>query len=256
MKVLIIEDELIAANRLRTQLLELRPDYFILKIIDSVEDSIHWFQTNPHPDVVFLDIQLSDGISFEIFEKVKTDSLIIFTTAFDEYAIRAFELHAVDYLLKPISIEKLSQAIDKLEKHQNAFNSGSHISQLNSLLQTFKNKDRTPYRIRFLINKNDGYVPVLAEDIAYFYTQNDNLYLITKKGDSHVLNFTLEALQEELDPLRFWRANRSYLVSSDCIVKAHNYFNYRIKLEIHPKPSEDVIISRQRVNNFKKWFNR
>ncbi|MCG8700027.1 MAG: LytTR family DNA-binding domain-containing protein [Bacteroidales bacterium] len=254
MKALIIEDEIHAARRIQSYLTELRPNFKIVDILDSIEDSVQWFNSNEHPDVIFLDIQLSDGLSFEIFKQVSTESLIVFTTAFDEYAVKAFELNCIDYLLKPIAKEKLEYALAKLEKYSQRMHPFNSNSQLLQLMNIFQNN--TPsYRNRFLISKPDEYIPLLINDVAYFYTQNEKVFLVTHQGCDYSIKYSLETLENELDPELFWRANRSYIVSLKSIKSAQNYFNYKIKLILDPPSQHDVIVSKKKVNDFKNWFN-
>ena len=255
MNVLIIEDEKSAALRLVKQINELRPDYKITASLDSIESAVEWLSQNSHPDLIFLDIQLSDGLSFAIFEKVKIKVPVIFTTAFDAYAIKAFELNSIDYLLKPVSSEQLSRALDKFESIKEIYQTNTLEDKLVSMLQVVQNKQREPYRERLLIPQHDGYIQVLTEDVAYFYVENNCVYIVTRSNETHTLHYSLDKLEEELDPAVFYRANRSFIVSAGCVKKAHNYFNYKMKLEVIPKTTKEIIISRQKVSDFKKWFN-
>ena len=183
MRVLIIEDEPIAATRLQNMIKQLHPDFEIVDILDTVESSIEWFNVNIHPDLVFLDIELADGLSFHIFENVKTESPVIFTTAFDNYAIRAFELHCIDYLLKPVNIEKLESAILKLEKQKFVFSANNLEKYLSSLI-TGVNKQTQSYRSRFLISRPDGYIPVNIDEVAYFFSENEQTFIKTYNNKS------------------------------------------------------------------------
>lgn len=253
MKVLIIEDEGIAANRLKNMLAEVKPDSVVLDILDSVEASVDWLNNNPDPDLILLDIELSDGLSFEIFNQVSTKSPVIFTTAYNEYAIRAFELNCIDYLLKPISSDKLAQSIDKLDKFKHLFSTKMFVGQIKQLMDAF-NEDEKDYRTKFLISRSDGYLPVFVNEVAYLFTENEKTYIVTVNNEKHQIDFTIEKLQEELDPELFWRANRAFIVSAQSIKKAHNYFNYKLKLELVPSAKKDVIVSRVKVQEFKEWF--
>lgn len=253
MNVLIIEDEKAAAVRLKNQISTLKPEIKILECLDSVENAIKWFNQNPTPDLIFLDIQLSDGLSFDIFEQVEINTPVIFTTAYDEYAIKAFELNSIDYLLKPIHIDKLSLSFQKLESTQELYSSGltehSFLNQLSSYLS-----GKELYRSRFLIPQPDGYVPVMAGDIAFIHMDNKCVIITTHKNKKYCFRYSLDKLEQELDPSLFWRANRTYIVSDKAIVKVHNYFNYKLKLEINPSPETDVVISRKKVSEFKNWY--
>lgn len=252
MNVLIIEDEGIAATRLKNMLAEVKPGAMILNILDSVEDSVSWLSENPEPDLILLDIELSDGLGFEIFKQTQISSPVIFTTAYNEYALRAFDLNCIDYLLKPISADKLAQALDKLEKFSYLFSHRLHERQITQLKNAFSGEKN--YRTKFLIDRSDGYLPIFTDDVAFIYTENEKTYLTTANNEIYQIDFTIEKLQEELDPAIFWRANRAFIVSAQSIKKAHNYFNYKLKLELAPPSKKDVIVSRAKVQEFKTWF--
>jgi len=254
MDVLIIEDEKAAAKRLINQLAEIRHDYRVLECIDTVEYAINWFNANPLPDLVFLDIQLADGTCFEIFEQVRSEIPVIFTTAYDSYAIKSFELNSIDYLLKPVSIDKLSRALDKFDTLQDYFQKNLPSTEIINKLSAFIT-NKKPYKSRFLIPQPDGYLPLLTDDISYFYFESNKVYIISKTGEKYNFNYSLDRLEKELDPNLFYRANRSFIVSVSSIKKIHNYFNYKIKLELMPSSRKELIISRLRVNGFKKWYN-
>lgn len=254
MKILVIEDEKAAATRLVNQIKTLKPNAVILDCIDSVESAIKWFNRNPNPDLIFLDVQLSDGLCFEIFESLYINIPVIITTAYDEYAIKAFELNCVDYLLKPISVEKLSQSLHKLESTKKLFYSeNTERSFINRLTEYLSGKE--PYRSRFLIPQHDGYVPIMAEEIAYFSFDSKSVIITTHENTKFNFRYSLDKLENELDPSVFWRANRTYILSDKSIVKVHNYFNYKLKLELSPLPDFEVVISRKRVSEFKDWYN-
>jgi two-component system LytT family response regulator len=174
------------------------------------------------------------------------------TTAYDEYAIKAFELNCVDYLLKPISVEKLSQSLHKLESTKKLFYSETTENKFIYRLTEYLS-GKEPYRSRFLIPQHDGYIPVMAGDIAYFSFDNKNVIITTHKNAKFNFRYSLDKLENELDPSIFWRANRTYILSDKSIVKVHNYFNYKLKLELFPLPEADVVISRKRVSEFKDW---
>jgi DNA-binding LytR/AlgR family response regulator len=254
MNILIIEDEKAAATRLINQVITINPDAHILDCIDSVESAIKWLNRNPNPDLIFLDVQLSDGVCFEIFEKVQVNSPVIMTTAYNEYAIKAFELNSIDYLLKPISIEKLAQSLQKLETIKNLFYSETLGHSFIVRLTKYIN-GKEAYRSRFLIPQHDGFVPVMIDDIAYFSTDSKNVIITTHKNTKYAFRYSLDKLEEELEPNTFWRANRTYILSDKSIVKVHNYFNYKLKLELSPNVDADVVISRKRVSKFKEWYN-
>ncbi len=253
-KAIIVEDEGLAAERLQKLIKDVDPNIEILSIIDSVESSINWLRNNPPPDLLFLDIQLADGRSFEIFEHIKVQSPVIFTTAFDEYAIKAFELNSIDYLLKPIKIEELKNSIDKYRKIKEYFSESDLQNKVYNLLSSIKNEDKS-YKNRFLINKGDTLIPVSTNEIAYFYAEDKANFLITFNEQKYFVNYSLDTLQEMLDPKLFQRVNRQFILSVNSIKKVHNYFNYKLKIEVNPLIDKDIIISRANVVEFKKWMN-
>ena len=254
MNIVIIEDEKASYNRLSSQIKELNPEYEVIACIDTVESAIKWFTENPLPELIFLDVQLSDGVCFEIYEKINIEAPVIFTTAYDNYTMKAFELNSIDYLLKPVNIDKLSHSLDKFKTMKNLFKAGSFENQIQYFLNNQK-WGQKPYRLRFLIPQYDGYIPILVEDVSYFYAEDNYIIITTKKGGKHSFHYSLDKLEQELDPDFFWRANRSFIISANSIKKAHNYFNYKIKLELVPETSKEVIISRKKVHDFKLWFD-
>jgi two-component system LytT family response regulator len=254
MKVLIIEDEELAAKRLAQLLLELEPDMEIHGTIDSVKETVKHLQTGAVYDLLLLDIQLADGKSFSIFDHLKIDTPIIFTTAYDEYAIKAFELNSIEYLLKPINKEKLKAGLDKLRKIKDFYSLGPFQEQLKSL---FKNlhPNQAMYKTRFLVNKGDTLLPVNTSEIAYFYAEDKVLFLVTFENKRFLINHTLEELEHKLNPQHFFRVNRQFIVSVSSIQKVHNYFNYKLKLELKPDPQMEIIISKAKNTDFKNWMN-
>jgi len=255
MDVLIIEDEQLASKRLIKLIKAIDDTVNIIDVIDSVESSIEWFQNNEHPDLIFLDIQLSDGLSFNIFNKVEVNSSVIFTTAFDEFALQAFELNSVDYLLKPIDESKLKISIQKYKKVKQSFNKNEINFDSKKLLQALQKKE-PKYKTRFLVNKGSSLIVIDIEDVAYFYTEDKLVFIITNDNKRYSLNTTLDKLEKELEPQKLYRANRQYLVSVQSIKEIHNHFNYKLKLDLVPKPeSEDVVISKLKVSDFKNWIS-
>jgi len=255
MNTLIIEDEQLAANRLIKLIKAIDGNVNIIDVIDSVELSIEWFQKNKHPDLIFLDIQLSDGLSFNIFKKVEVNSPVIFTTAFDEFALKAFELNSVDYLLKPIDEFKLAQSIKKYKKVRSGFTKNEINFDAKKLLEALQ-KSEPEYKTRFLVNKGSSLIVVDIENIAYFFTEDKLVFITTNDNKKYSINTTLDKLEKELEPRKFYRANRQYLISVKSIKEIHNYFNYKLKLELNPKPvSEDIIISKSKVSDFKGWIS-
>jgi len=253
LKVLIIEDEQRAAERLKKMVLSIDSSIEVLKILDSIDNSVDWLKNNIHPDLIFLDIHLSDGLSFNIFKQITINCPIIFTTAFDQYALKAFEINSIDYLLKPIDKNKLEVSIEKYHSIKNSFTSETNID-LQKLLSSISNKTNT-FRSRFLINKNDSLLIINIREIAYFYSEDKVSFIMTKDKKRYMFDESLDTIINELDPSIFHRINRQIIVSIDSIVKINNFFNYKLKLELNPNAEHlNTVISRAKVKEFKEWL--
>ncbi|WP_075602533.1 LytR/AlgR family response regulator transcription factor [Saccharicrinis aurantiacus] len=252
---IIIEDEALSAQMLESMIKDLRPDWSYLKTFDSVNDSVAWLTDNEAPDIIFLDIQLSDGLCFSIFEKVKVDSAIIFTTAYDEHAMRAFELNSVDYILKPIKESLLVKAIEKLESAIDVFsNRQDHTEQYTDLLKELK-LNKKSYRKRFLVSRRDQMISVQLKEIAYIFFENKITYAIGFDGKRSIINFTLDKLEEELDPDMFIRANRQAIVNIEAISSLEQYFGGKLIVKLLPELDYKLMISRARASVFKDWLD-
>ena len=250
MDVLIIEDEFHAAERLKKLLKDLQPAIEVIDCIDSVEDAVTWFSNNKSPELVFMDIQLADGISFSIFELCKVKAPVIFTTAFDEYALKAFKVNSIDYLMKPIDEEELKASLEKFQHLESERKSFDWLSQI------VQNAEEKKYfKERFLIKKKEMYHVLLAEEIAYFYSEDSLSFIIDKEGKSHIYDTSLNVIEKELNPEKFFRINRKQIVQIDAIMGIHSYFNNRIKLDMNPSKKEDFIVSREKVKTFKNWLD-
>ena len=253
MKVVIIEDEAFAALRLKKMILDFNPDIIIMAELESVAESVKWFKTNPEPDLIFLDIHLEDDLSFAIFDQVNISSPVIFTTAFDEYAIKAFKLKSIDYLLKPIVHEELAAALKKYEQY-----SGLHSNavDLQSLYDLLINKDNK-YRERFSVSVGARIKMFEVSEIAYFFALGKGIYLRTFQGNSYNVDFTLDKLEEMLNPKVFFRINRKYLVNIGSIANMVAYSRSRVKLDLKPKADDelDTVVSIDRSAEFRKWIN-
>ncbi len=250
MRVLIIEDEKPASLKLQRMLYDLDDTITIAAILESVEESSNWFLNNPPPDLVFMDIQLDDGLCFEIFENININIPVIFTTAYDEYAIRAFRVNSVDYLLKPIKAEDLVKAVDKFRKIHGRKRDDSII---NSLLKQME----TGRRERFLIKIGQHYRPVQVADIHYFYIHEGCAFISRGGGRDYAIDFSLDRLEQMLDPKRFYRVNRNYIVNINAIKDIIAYSSSRLKLILDGQDeNHDVVVSRDRVADFKKWMDR
>ncbi|MBK7873160.1 MAG: response regulator transcription factor [Saprospiraceae bacterium] len=252
MNILIIEDEQPAAKRLVNLITGFRSQANILGMIDSVENAVKWLRSNPSPDLLFLDIQLADGLSFDIFNQVTVQSPAIFTTAYDQYTLKAFKLNSVDYLLKPIDPEELEQALTKFEQ----FFRQKVNYDLSAIQQMIQAMAQPQYKERFLVRVGQQMIYILVEEIRYFYSEDGLAYAKTVDNKKHLVDYTLEQLEEALDPKDFFRINRKVITHINAIQKIAPYFNSRLKLEMNPKADFDLIVSRERVNDFKNWLDR
>jgi len=255
MKILIIEDEELAAARMKQLLKELEPGCSLYGPFDTVTASIAHLKENRDYDLIFLDIQLADGKSFSIFESVRIDIPVIFTTAFDEYALQAFDLNSIDYLLKPVNRDKLRNSLEKFRKIRHFYGEESPNHRLYEMITELKSQVGTYYRDRFLISKGNAMIPVKAVEIACIYAEDKAVLLFTKEGKRYVIPNTIEELETSLDPRLFFRVNRQCIVSADVISKVHNYFNFKLKLELQPDPGIEIIVSRSRSAGFRGWMN-
>ena len=250
MKVIIIEDEKPSARRLQRMLEGLNVKTDVL--LHSVEESIEWFKNNSHPDLIFLDIQLSDGLSFEIFENIEIKSAIIFTTAYDEYALQAFKLNSIDYLLKPIDEDELKIAVkkykDRLPKQQPV------SLDFNDIKNLLVNPIEREYKKRFSVKVGQHIKLVNIDDIECFYSENKGTYLHTKDGRNYLIDLTLEQLESELEPHVFYRISRKYFININAIKDIISYTNSRLQIKLHSYKEQEVIVARERVKDFKNWL--
>jgi len=248
-EVIIIEDEKPAARRLQRMLS--KNNIEVQTMLHSVKEAIEWFSTHKHPDLIFLDIQLSDGLSFEIFEHIKTDSAIIFTTAYDEYALKAFKLNSIDYLLKPIDEEELEAAIHKFRNTQQS-SDNINIYELKTLLHATNKKS---YKTRFTAQVGQHLKLVEVSDIACFYSENKATYIHCFSGRNYPIEISLEQLEDELDPEKFFRINRKCILNINAIKDIVSYTNSRLEIKLENFDEYQLIVSRERVKNFKIWLN-
>lgn len=255
MTAIIIEDEKPSARRLNRMLEKLEVN--VLTTLHSVEDSKIWFSKNFHPEVIFLDIQLSDGLSFEIFEETDIKSAIIFTTAYDEYALQAFKLNSIDYLLKPIDEEELATAVKKYSEIKNTYGS-KHSQSVQLNLEDIKKLLVHPmerdYKKRFTIKVGQHLKMISIEEICCFYSENKGTYLQTTEGRNYLMETTLDQLENELSPETFFRVNRKFYVNINAIKDIISYSNSRLKVMLHQFNEEDIIVARERVKDFKSWL--
>ncbi|MBT8281377.1 MAG: LytTR family DNA-binding domain-containing protein [Muriicola sp.] len=251
MNVIIIEDEKPAARRLARMLSELGLE--ASKTLHSVEESLQWFQNNAHPDLIFLDIQLSDGLSFEIFELLEIKSAIIFTTAFDEYALQAFKLNSIDYLLKPIDEEELEKAVAKF-REQNSVASPKMAVDFEDIKKLLVNPIDREYKKRFTVRVGQHLKIIHADDVECFYSENKGTYAATTEGRSYLLDKPLEQLESELTPKLFFRVSRKYVININHIRDIISYTNSRLQIKLHKTTDQEIIVSRERVKDFKLWL--
>ncbi|MDE0771290.1 MAG: LytTR family DNA-binding domain-containing protein [Salibacteraceae bacterium] len=252
MRILIIEDEQPAARRLIKLLLEIDHSNEILEVLDSIEDAVAWLKIMPAPDLIFLDIELADGKSFEIFKQIEIQSPVVFATAYDQYAIDAFKVNGFDYLLKPIDPKLLSETIDRLILSKNQ-ESRLDFSNLEDLIKVSKAKKE--YKERFLIKVGEQlkYVPI--DRIAYFYSDSSTPYLQTREGRSYIVDFSLDELNSMLNPKDFFRISRKFIVHHSSISEISTWFNGRLKLSLNPTTKLETLVSRERVKEFKAWLD-
>lgn len=250
MKIIIIEDEKPAARRLKRMLNEMGME--VQTMLHSVEESIQWFINNEHPDLILLDIQLSDGLSFEIFKEVEIESNIIFTTAYDEYALKAFKLNSIDYLLKPIDNDELQNAIGKYRKLSESKNDlHFDINQIKKLLVNPLDKE---YKKRFTIKIGQHLKIVNTKSIECFYSENKATFLHTDSGNNYILDDALEQIEEQLDPTKFFKVSRKFIVNMDYIKDIISYTNSRLQVKLDNFKEMEIIVSREKVKDFKNWL--
>jgi two-component system, LytTR family, response regulator LytT len=250
MNILIIEDEKPAARLLQRKVEKLGLQ--IHHMLHSVEESIVWFNNNPHPDLIFLDIQLSDGLSFEIFEQIDIKSAVIFTTAYDEYALRAFKLNSIDYLLKPIDEEELEIAISKF-KNQFQKNTISNLD-FEAIKRMLVNPVEKEYKKRFSVKIGHQLKVIPIEEVECFYSENKGTYLHTLDNRDYLLDTTLEILENEINPKDFFRINRKFIIPLKSIKEIQVYTNSRLKIVLPSYKDDEVIVARERVSDFKEWI--
>jgi len=250
MNIIIIEDEKPSARRLQRMLSTLNLETEIM--LHSVEESIQWFNNNEHPDLIFLDIQLSDGLSFEIFEAIDIKSAVIFTTAYDEYALQAFKLNSIDYLLKPIDEVELTKAV---KKYQDRLPQKQAVTlDFNDIKKLLVNPLDREYKKRFSVKVGQHLKLINIEEIECFYSENKGTYLYTSEGRNYLLDTTLELLEQELEPQTFFRISRKYFVNINAIKDMVSYTNSRLQIKLNTYNEDEVIVARERVKDFKEWL--
>ncbi len=255
MNVIIVEDEYSATRNMLALLKEVENDINVLACLESVKDTVQWINNNPPPELAFFDIQLTDGTSFEIFEKTVVKFPVVFTTAYNEYALKAFKVNSIDYILKPIKKNDLKFAINKYKNMSDNFCTPDSTDFF-STLQAINNKLARPYRKTLLINKYDGFVPVPADDFAYFFINNGIVCSVTTGKEKYDLDEKLDLLESQLSPEDFFRANRQFIISRQSVTEVSNYFNGRLMIKTNPASPEKILISKARSGLFKKWLEQ
>jgi len=252
MKVLIVEDESGAARRLQKMILNILPEAEIAGTCDSVAGAVKWLKENTPPQLIFMDIQLADGLSFDIFSRVQVNAPVIFTTAYDEYALRAFKVNSIDYLLKPIDSNELQQAIHKFKSTAESENHDSGIHGITELMLSRKEV----YRTRFLVSKGHKWIPISVHEVAWFISEEKHVSIVMKNGQKHLLDSTLEQLEEQLNPEQFIRANRKFIVCDSAVASIENGFNGKLHVNLSPASEEQMTVSRDKAGEFRKWLAR
>jgi two-component system LytT family response regulator len=250
MKAIIIEDEKPAANKLKKAIEEADPSIEIVTMLDSVQAAVGWLQQQPLPELIFMDIELSDGLCFRIFESVAITCPIIFTTAYDDYWQEAFEHNSIEYLLKPVKQEKLEAALKKYGALKQYF-----TTNLQQLLQS-QQQPGNGYKKRFLVKRGMDYVSVKIEDIAYFYAAHKLVCMVDAKGQKFILDQSLADIEKQLSPVQFYRVNRKYLVNMTAIKRIKSYPKSKLEVELEPSVNEEIIISQENVAAFKEWMGQ
>ncbi|MDV3626791.1 DNA-binding response regulator [Elizabethkingia anophelis] len=251
MNILIIEDERPNAERLKRLILGIKPQANILSVLESVSESVEWLDSHEKPDLIMMDIKLSDGLSFEIFDKTQlVDVPIIFTTAYDEYAIKAFKQYSIDYLLKPVDKDELAMAFEKYDQLDIMVNKATNPS-IEKLLDEFRPKN---YRTRFLLSYRDGFKTVMVNDVLYFYSEQKITKARLADGTDEIIPHTMDELEQQLDPKLFFRANRQFIICINAVEHVYNYFNNKLKVTMRKNTDVEIIVSRDKAPLLKNWM--
>jgi DNA-binding LytR/AlgR family response regulator len=249
MNTVIVENERLAAEKLASLLEQIDKNIKIVGMLESVEESVNWFNANPSPDLIFMDIQLDDGVSFEIFESVRIDAPVIFTTAYDQYALRAFKVNSVDYLLKPISKEALELAIKKFRQ---VYGTGEVNEKISRVYEQLVNQ----WKSRFFVKIGNHFQSVPVDDIAAFFVEERCTFLRTRSGKNYALDYSLDQLQKKVNPEIFFRINRNFMIHIDSITEIFSYSSTRLKIKLQNFSDEGLIVSRDKASEFKQWLDR
>lgn len=254
MKILIVEDEDLAVKKLQKTLAAVDQSAMVVGVAESIRSTVDWLKSNPAPDLILMDIELADGQSFEIFNLFEVQSPVIFTTSYDEYALKAFKVNSVDYLLKPIQKDELEAALNKLQKLRGVEKPELNLDNLiKELQQKLQPKE---YRKRFLVKNGQKLVSIEVDEIAYFFSDGRLNFFKTKDNKKFVVDYTMDELDEMLNPEEYFRISRSFYVSIESIDKIDDYFGNRLILQLHPSVDKEALVSREKVSDFKKWMGK
>lgn len=259
MKILIVEDEELAVKKLSKTLNDVEPNAVVAGITDSIQSTVTWLENNPAPDLILMDIELSDGQSFEIFSRVQVKSAVVFTTSYDEFALKAFKVNSIDYLLKPIQKEDLAAALEKYKKMKTLYTTDNNAIELNmeALVKELQQKLLPKeYRKRFLVKHGQKLVSIDTDEIAYFFSDGRLNFFKTFDNRKFVVDYTMDELEDALDPGRYFRISRSFYISVASVEQIHDYFGNRLLLYLKPAVDKEAIVSREKVTDFKKWMGK
>jgi two-component system response regulator LytT len=259
MKILIVEDEDLAVKKIRKTLHEVDASADVVGVTDSITATVDWLESNPWPDLILMDIELSDGQSFEIFSRIQVKSAVVFTTSYDEYALKAFKVNSIDYLLKPIQKEDLEAALEKYKKMKQIYASGGGNGSFNmdSLVKELQERlQPKEYRKRFLVKHGQKLVSIELDEIAYFFSDGRLNFFKTDDNRKFVVDYTMDELEDMLDSQKYFRISRAFYVSVRSISQIHDYFGNRLLLHLKPALDKEAIVSREKVADFKKWMGK
>jgi DNA-binding LytR/AlgR family response regulator len=259
MNILIVEDEDLAVKKLKKTLMNVDESATVVGETDSIKSTVDWIQNNPAPDLILMDIELADGQSFEIFNHVQVKSPVIFITSYDEYALKAFKVNSVDYLLKPVQKEDLQAALEKYQEMKKMYTTESATPQvlIEDLVKELQQKLQTKeFRKRFLVKLGQKLVSVEVDDIAYFFSDGRLNFFKTFDNKKYVVDYTMDELNEMLDPGKYFRISRSFFISVNSVAQIHDYFGNRLMLNLKPETEKEAIVSREKVTEFKNWLGK
>lgn len=257
MNILIVEDEELAVKKLKKTLLSVDESANVVGETDSIRTTVDWLQNNTSPDLILMDIELNDGQSFEIFNHTEVKSPVIFITSYDEYALKAFKVNSVDYLLKPVQKEDLQNALEKFRQMKKIYTAEAEPSiNLDSLVKQLQQKLQKEYRKRFLVKHGQKLVSIEVDDIAYFFSDGRLNFFKTNDNRKFVVDYTMDELNEMLDPDKYFRISRSFFISVNSVAQIHDYFGNRLLLHLKPESDKEAIVSREKVSDFKTWLGK